>query len=275
MKKHIYQPIECILEKVIDETKNIKTFVIRPLEPFKFKTGQFVELAVPGIGEAPFTPSSNPYKTDLIEITIMEAGFVTGVLHKMKGGEKLGIRGPYGTSYPVEKFFGKEILILGGGVGMAPLRSFLLTLLHDLTNFKKIILAYGSKTPDDVVYKYMFPEWEKENRLEVLKSVDICPVDIQWDGQVGLVTCLLDHLKMDIVHSSIAVVCGPPVMMKFSTLKLLEKGFAPANIYLSMEANMSCGLGKCGHCQLGEFFICKDGPVFTYEQIKHIRDPFV
>ncbi len=274
MKKHIYQPIECVLEKVITETANIKTFVIKPLERFAFKTGQFVELAVPGIGEAPFTPSSSPYETEKIEITIMKVGHVTSVLHNMKGGEKLAIRGPYGTNYPVDKFFGKEVLILGGGVGIAPLRSFLLTLLHEVERFKKIILAYGAKTPEDVVYKYLFPDWEKIRGLEILTSVDICPVDIKWQGQVGLVTCLLDNLKMDI-NNGVAVVCGPPVMMKFSTLKLLEKGFKPENIYLSMEANMSCGLGKCGHCQLGEFFICKDGPVFTYEQIKHIHDPFV
>lgn len=274
MKKHIYQPVEAILEKVIDETSNIKTFVIRPLEPFSFKTGQFVELAVPGIGEAPFTPSSSPYKTDTIEITIMKAGFVTGKLHEMKGGEKLGIRGPYGTSYPVESFYGKEVLILGGGVGLAPLRSLLLTLLADMSKFKKVILAYGAKTPGDVVYKYMFPEWEKTKGLEVLRSVDVCPADSKWSGEIGLVTCLLDKAKFDI-KNTVAVVCGPPVMMKFCTMKLLSLGLDSSNIYLSMEANMSCGLGKCGHCQLGEFFICKDGPVFTYEKIKHLHDPFV
>jgi NAD(P)H-flavin reductase len=274
MKKHIYAPQEVILEKVIDETPNIKTFVVKPLEPFSFKTGQFVELSVPGVGEAPFTPSSSPLKTERMEITIMKAGFVTGYLHeKMKGGEKLGIRGPYGTSYPVEKFVGKEVLILGGGVGLAPLRSLLYTLLSDVSRFKKILLAYGAKTPNDVVYKYLFPEWEKTAGLEVLKSVDVCPVGLEWHGEVGLVTCLLDKAKFD-PTSAIAVLCGPPVMMKFSTMKLLSMGVLPENIYLSMEGNMSCGLGKCGHCQLGEFFICTDGPVFTYEKIKHIHDPF-
>lgn len=274
MKKHIYQPIEAVLEKVIDETPSIKTFVIRPLEPFSFKTGQFVELTVPGVGEAPFTPSSSPYKTDTIEITIMKAGFVTGKLHEFKGGEKLGLRGPYGTNYPVESFYNKEVLILGGGVGIAPLRSFLLTLLNDISKFKKIILAYGAKTPNDVVYKYMFPEWKKIYGLEILRSVDVCPVGVKWDGDIGLVTCLLDKIKCNI-KNAVAVVCGPPVMMKFSTMKLLSLGFEAKDIYLSMEANMSCGLGKCGHCQLGEFFICKDGPVFTYEKIKHIHEPFV
>lgn len=274
MKKHIYRPIEALLERVIDETPNIKTFVIKPLEPFSFKTGQFVELVVPGVGEAPFTPSSSPLKTDKIEITIMKAGFVTDRLHAMKGGEKLGIRGPYGTCYPVESFHGKEVLILGGGVGLAPLRSLLYALLADISKFTKIILAYGSKTPGDVVYKYLFPEWNKTKGLEILKSVDVCPVDMDWEGEVGLVTCLLDKAKFD-PQKTAAVVCGPPVMMKFSTMKLISLGFDPKDIYLSMEANMSCGLGKCGHCQIGEYFICKDGPVFTYDKLKHISDPFV
>jgi NAD(P)H-flavin reductase len=202
----------------------------------------------------------------------MKAGCLTDLLHRMKGGETLGIRGPYGNGYPVEHYFGKEVLILGGGVGMAPLRSFLLTVLANKEKFKRIVLCYGSRTPDDVVYKYLFPEWKKIPELEILRSVDKCPTGA-WDETVGLVTCLMDKVKINI-NDAVAVVCGPPIMMKFGTLKLLEIGFRPKDIYLSMEANMSCGIGKCGHCQLGPYFICKDGPVFTYEQIKDLQNPF-
>jgi len=273
MFKSPYQPLAATLEKVIDESPNIKTFVLRPHEPFSFITGQFIELSIPGVGEAPFTPSSSPLDTTKIDVTIMKAGTLTERIHALKGGETLGIRGPYGAGYPVDKFFGKEVLILGGGVGLAPLRSFMYTCFSQLNKFKNVVLCYGSKTPEDVVYKYLFPEWGKIKGFEILRSVDKCPIG-SWNEQVGLVTCLLDNMKkMDTEHA-VAVVCGPPIMMKFGTIKLLELGFKPANIYLSMETNMSCGLGKCGHCQLGPYFICKDGPVFTYEQIKAIPGAF-
>jgi NAD(P)H-flavin reductase len=272
MYRSPYTSLPATLEQVIDETVNIKTFVLRPAEKFTFATGQFIELSLPGIGEAPFTPSSSPFATDTIDITIMRAGSLTEKIHALKGGETLGIRGPFGRGYPVEAFYGKEVLILGGGVGMAPLRSFLLTLLAQSEKFKRIILCYGSKTPDDVVYKYLFPAWNKTPGLEVLRSVDKCPVGI-WHESVGLVTCLLDTAKIN-PSTAVAVVCGPPIMMKFGTMKLLELGLHPRDIYLSMEANMSCGLGKCGHCQLGHHFICKDGPVFTYEELQHIPNPF-
>lgn len=267
-----YKPIAAKVEKVIDETSNIKTFVLRPETSFKFATGQFIELSIPGIGEAPFTPSSSPFATETIDVTIMKTGYMTGKLHEFKGGETVGIRGPYGKGYPVSSYYGKEVLILGGGVGMAPLRSFLLTLLEYKDKFKKLTLCYGSKSPEDVVYKYLFPDWKKTKGLNILRSVDKCPTGA-WDETIGLVTCLLDKVKVDL-NNAVAVVCGPPIMMKFGTLKLLEIGFKPKDIYLSMEANMSCGLGKCGHCQLGCNFICKDGPVFTYEQLKDIHDPF-
>jgi NAD(P)H-flavin reductase len=272
MFKSPYRPIAARLEQVIDETPNIKTFVMRPESDFSFATGQFVELSIPGVGEAPFTPSSSPEHTETIDVTIMRAGKLTALLHGLKGGETLGIRGPYGNGYPLESFAGKDILILGGGVGMAPLRSFLLSLIAQKQKFGRIMLCYGSRTPDDVVYKYLFPEWMKIPGLQILRSVDKCPNGI-WEETVGLVTCLLDKVHIDLKRT-VAVVCGPPIMMKFGTVKLLDMGFKPSDIYLSMEANMSCGLGKCGHCQLGPYFICKDGPVFTYEQIKGIPNPF-
>ena len=199
----------------------------------------------------------------------MNVGRITSKLHSMQPGETVGIRGPYGNGYPVKKFYEKEVLILGGGVGMAPLRSFLLTLLKEQDKFRRIILCYGSKTPEDVVYKELFPEWKKEKKLEILRSVDRASQG--WKETEGLVTVLLDKVKVDL-KNSVAVVCGPPVMMKFGTFKLIEIGFKPGQIYLSMERNMSCGLGKCGHCGLGKFYCCQDGPVFTYDTIQNIPE---
>lgn len=272
--KNIYVPTNAKIVKIIDETPNIKTFTFKRLdgEKFPFKTGQFVELTIFGVGEAPFTPSSSPFETDTIDITIMRTGRMTEVLHSMKEGDIVGLRGPYGNGYPVESFKSKEILIIGGGVGLAPLRSLLLTLFSTMKDYKKVILAYGAKTPQDVVYKYLFPEWRKIQNLEILRSVDKCQVG-EWNETTGVVTCLLDKIVVD-VKNSVSIVCGPPIMMKFTTVKLLNMGYKPDQIYLSMERNMSCGLGKCGHCQLGSYFICKDGPVFSWEQIKDIPEPF-
>ena len=267
--KNPYLSVKAKISEVIEETSNIKTFVLNPEEEIPFVTGQFVEITVPSVGEAPFTPSSSPYDKSRIDVTVMNAGEVTSRLHQMKAGETVGIRGPYGKGYPLDKMYGREVLILGGGVGMAPLRSFLLSLLKESDKFKRIILCYGAKTPQDIVYKKEFNDWIKDKNLEVHRSVD--KADERWKETEGVVTVLLDKVKVDL-KNSVAVVCGPPIMMKFGTFKLLELKHKPENIYLSMEKNMSCGIGKCGHCALGRFFVCKDGPVFAYDAIKDIPE---
>jgi NAD(P)H-flavin reductase len=270
IEKNIYKPIRAKLERIIDETPNIKSFLLRPEEKFSFSTGQFVELVLPGFGEAPFTPSSSPLAAETIEITIMKAGRITGMLHELKGtGELLGIRGPYGKGYPLSQMYGKEILVLGGGVGLAPLRSFIYALLGEKEKFKRIILCYGARTPQDVVYKGLIEEWKKSDALEIHQSIDR-PAE-GWNGNVGVVTTLLKNINID-VSNAVAIVCGPPIMMKFGTLELLKMNFKDKDIYLSMEKNMSCGFGKCGHCQMGEYFVCKDGPVFTYDLVKGIHN---
>lgn len=267
--KNIYKPITAKLTDVIDESSSIKTFVLIPEEEFSFKTGQFIELSVDGIGEAPFTPSSSPLVTERLEVTVMKTGYVTEFMHMMKPGEYMGIRGPYGRGYPVEKFFGKEVLILGGGCGLAPIRSLLYTLESIVDKLERVILCYGSKTPSDCIYKPLFNRLNKISKFEAYRTVD--RPDDEWNESVGVVTSLLNKIKMN-MQNTVAVVCGPPIMMKFGTIRLLEMGYTEDNIYLSMEKNMSCGLGKCGHCMMGEFFVCKDGPVFTYNELKGTPD---
>jgi NAD(P)H-flavin reductase len=266
---NIYKSIRAKLTDVIVESRIIKTFVLVPQEPFSFKTGQFIELSVDGIGEAPFTPSSSPLVTHQVEVTVMRTGYMTEYMHLMKPGAEMGIRGPYGRGYPVEKFYDKEVLILGGGCGFAPIRSLLYNLKAISDNLRKVTLCYGSKTPEDCIYKPYISELRQTPKFEVFRSSDTA--DGNWNERVGVVTILLDDVKVDI-KNSVAVVCGPPVMMKFGTKKLLEMGYKENDIYLSMEKNMSCGLGKCGHCMMGEYFVCKDGPVFTYEEIKDQPD---
>jgi NAD(P)H-flavin reductase len=266
---NIYRPIKAKVEQVIQESPLIKSFVLIPEDEFSFKTGEFIELTLNGYGEAPFTPSSSPFEKKKIEVTVMKAGYVTEKIHALKPGDVVGIRGPFGRGYPLDRFYGKEVVILGGGCGFAPIRSLLYNLMAEKEKFKKVTLCYGAKTPDDCIYKPFVDELRKVERFEIYRSVD--KADDKWDEKEGVVTMLLDDIKIDIPNS-VAVVCGPPVMMKFGTYKLLELGYPENDIYLSMEKNMSCGLGKCGHCMMGKYFVCKDGPVFTYSEIKDQPD---
>lgn len=269
MVKNIYQPFEAVIEDIITETPAIKTFVIRPKADFIFRTGQFIELTLPGIGEAPFTPSSDPDIKDSFDVTIMNTGRVTSLLHNLPKNTSVGIRGPYGKGYPLADFKGKDILIVGGGVGLAPLRSLLFSLFSTINDYNKIVLRYGSRSPEDIVYRTAIPVWAKKDKVDIVLTVD--KADSGWKGNVGVVTTILNGLPVDMKNCAV-IVCGPPIMMKFATIKLLELGFSPEDIYLSMEKNMSCGLGKCGHCRIGKFYICKDGPVFTYAELKDIHD---
>jgi NAD(P)H-flavin reductase len=265
----LYTPVKATLAKVITESPSIKTFVLKPEKEFHFKTGQFIELILEGIGEAPFTPSSSPLVKDHLEVTIMKAGYVTGKIHNLKEGTVMGIRGPYGRGYPIEQLYGKEVLVVGGGCGFAPIRSLLYNIEAEKDKIKRLIFCYGSKTPQDCIYKSYIDHLRGVDKFEVLRSVD--KADETWEETEGVVTTLLNDISVN-VEDSVAVVVGPPIMMKFSVQKLLEMGYPENRIFLSMEKNMSCGLGKCGHCMMGKYFVCKDGPVFSYDEIKNQPD---
>jgi len=263
-----YMPVPATIERVEAETPSIKTFTIRPRGPVAFKAGQFVELFVPGVGEAPFTPSSSPRITERMEITIMRVGRVTARLHTMLPGMEVGIRGPFGRPYPIDRFRGREILIAGGGCGVGPLRAFLMALMEDLDAYERVIIRYGARSPDNIVFRdAALRRWGRSDALDVMLTVDVG--DPQWDGHVGVLPTILTEEYLDChPEDGVAVMCGPPLMMRFTVLKLLERGYRPENIYLSLERNMSCGVGKCGHCRLGRYYVCKDGPVFSYEEIQ-------
>ena len=267
MSRDPYMPVPAKIEDIVEETPNIKTFTIRPEQPIPFKAGQFVELAVPGLGEAPFTPSSSPAISDHMEITIMRVGKVTERLHRLSPGADIGIRGPLGQPYPLEDFHGREVLIVGGGVGLAPLRALLFALFEEMDQYKKIIVRYGARTPSDLVYRDALAEvWGKGDALDLMVTVD--KGEENWTGHEGVVTTILEEDKLTSnTKNGVAVVCGPPIMMRFTTFTLLNLGYARENIYLSMEKNMSCGIGKCGHCRIGPYYACKDGPVFSYDKI--------
>ena len=268
-RRNPYCPIETEVLDVITETSMIKTFQLKPKEPIVFAAGQFVELTIPGVGEAPFTPSSRASVTEELYLTIMKVGRVTEAVHRLKKGDTVGLRGPLGTGYPIELFRDKEILVIGGGCGFAPLRSLMYALLERAEEFKKLIFCGGCKSVQDLLYRHELEQWAGRQDLDVKLTVDVG--DPSWKGRVGMVTSLLDEIDMDCMHG-VAIACGPPVMMKFITEKLEEMGFQDQNIYVSMEKNMSCGIGKCGHCRVGTYYVCQDGPVFSYDKIKKIPD---
>lgn len=265
------------MKNIKEETPTIKTYQFELDKKLKFKAGQFMQLTVPGVGEAPFTPSSAPGEVKDMEITIMKTGRVTDKLHdEAKVGDTMGLRGPFGKGYPMDKFEGKEVLIVGGGVGLAPLRALIYALFDRIEKIKKIYICYGAKSPADQCFKDEYKEWSKKNKVSVNLTIDKPHPD--WKGNVGLVTCLIEKdslRKMDVdMNNSYVVSCGPEVMLKFVTFKLLDVGFKPEQIYLSMNRRMSCGVGKCARCNIGPYYLCKDGPDMCYADIKDYPNVF-
>lgn len=267
-----YLPSPVKIVDVQEETPTVKTYALKK-RGFHFRPGQFVELTVFGAGEAPFSISSSPFDGGRFQVSVakvfdpntMRAGKVTSALHEKRIGEIVAIRGPYGTSYPIEEIAGKDVTIIGGGIGLAPLRSLTLALLHEREKYGDMKLLYGARTPRDLVFKKELEGWR--NELEVQLTVD--RGDEGWEGNVGVVTTLFDIVEIDPANN-VAFVCGPPIMMRFVVQKLLRMGFAPDDIHLSLERLMNCGVGKCGHCNIGKYYVCKDGPVFAYEQVKDV-----
>jgi NAD(P)H-flavin reductase len=259
-----YRPVRTEVLEVREETSAIRTLKLRPVELLRFETGQFIELTVPTAGEAPFTPSSNPAVAETLEVSVMKVGRVTEAIHRLQAGDTVGLRGPFGTGYPMEEFAGKEVLVVGGGCGLAPLRSLMYEFFNRRGALKKLLFRGGCKTPKDFLYRREIESWAGQG-VDLVLTVD--EGGDGWQGPVGVVTTILDGIDMDI-RQGLAIVCGPPVMMKYATGKLMDLGFQDSRIYLSMEKNMSCGFGKCGHCRIGTYYTCKDGPVFRFDRIR-------
>jgi sulfite reductase subunit B len=267
--ENLYRPVETEVVEAIQETPTIRTIRVRPKERMSFVTGQFMEITIPGVGEIPATPSSNQAATEILQFTIMKVGKVTTKIHELKAGDTIGLRGPLGVGYPVDSFKDKDVVIVGGGCGFAPLRSLMYELFNRSGQFKSLYFRGGCKSPKEMVYRKEMEEWGKREDLNLRLTVD--KGDETWGGNVGVVTTILNDINVK-CREAIGVVCGPPIMMKFAAKKMLEMGFQENRLFLSMEKNMSCGVGKCGHCRLGTFYCCKDGPVFTYDRIKNFHE---
>lgn len=266
-----YMPIAADLVEVIDETPTIKTLRLKPRSPIEFRAGQFMQVTYPGLGEAPFTPSSNPRIPQLIDITILKTGKVTDKLHGAQVGEVLGLRGAFGKGYPIEKFYGKEVLLVGGGVGLAPLRSLIYALGNEADKFSRVSIKYGARSPVELLFSNEYDPWRLIKSFDFTETVDVATNG--WNGKVGVVTELLKNLDLNIQNAYV-VSCGPPIMLKYVTFQCLELGFQPSQIYLSMNRKMSCGIGVCGRCNIGPYYLCKDGPDMCYEKIMNYENVF-
>ena len=256
------------VKRRIKETHDTVTLCVRPEDGSTenlFAPGQFNMLYVFGVGEVPVSISGDPGKTDLLYHTIRNVGTVTGALAGLKAGDMIGLRGPFGSSWPVASSMGSDIVILAGGIGLAPLRSVFYTILNNRDRFGEVSLLYGARTRDDLLFVKEFERWRGKYGVQVRVTVDSAGRD--WKGNVGVVTTLIPRVRFDPANT-IAMICGPEIMMRFSVIDLQNCGVPESNIHITMERNMKCAIGFCGHCQYGPAFICKDGPVFSFDRVK-------
>jgi len=269
----VMSPCMAEITSIKPEADGVATFTMRIKDPalraaYRFEPGQFNMLYLPGYGEAAISISSDPGVRGEIAHTIRFVGNVTRAMNRLKMGDCLGVRGPFGTAWPVQAAEGMDVVVASGGIGLAPLRPALYHLIRYREKYGKVILIYGARTPRDLLFTSEFEAWKAAN-IEVHITVD--RADEQWQGQVGVVPMLFYRFRVD-PHRTMMWSCGPEVMMRFVVFEGLARRVPADRIYLSLERNMKCGQGSCGHCQLGPFFICKDGPVFSFDALEPYFD---
>lgn len=273
---NIYLPYTARVIEVKQETPDIKSFKFEFTDPkvkenFTWRSGQFLILSVFGVGEAAFTFANPQTRKDYIECSIKKIGLVTEAIHELEISNTVGIRGPYGNWFPFERFTGKNLLFIGGGIGIAALRSPIEYSFDTRKNYKKIIILYGARTPLDICYKEKLIDWQKNEDTEVTLTAD--KGSEGWKYKVGFVPAVLKEIHPS-PKDAIAITCGPPIMIKFVLKGLLDLGFTDDQIITTLEMKMKCGLGKCGRCNMGSIYVCKDGPVFYYRNLKNLPDEY-
>ena len=273
---NLYQPRLMRIQEMRDETPDIRTYKLTFHEPkvaerFDFFAGQFGEYSVFGEGESTFCIASPPTRKGYIECSVKAVGKVTWALRRLGVGDTVGFRGPYGNSFPIEQMKGHSIVFIAGGIGIAPVRSLIWNVLDIRDQFKDVTIVYGARTVADLVYKQELEEWSKRTDLKLWEAVDPGGQTPDWKGEVALVPVLLEKAA-PAAADNFAVICGPPIMFKFVIRELDKLNIPHRNIYVDLERRMKCGVGKCGHCQMNEIYVCKDGPVFNYSKIKGIPE---
>lgn len=265
-----YLPDLATVLETVQETPNIKTLRVRfddpgRMESFRFEPGQVAQLSVFGVGEATFVINSSPSCRDHLQFSILRAGEATTALHGLHAGDKVGVRAPLGNWFPYQAMRGKNVLFIGGGIGMAPLRTLLLHVLENRADYRDVSLVYGARTPDDLVFRKDVDDWLARGDMRTTLTADQAPDG--WPHRTGFVPAVLEELA-PASGNTVAVLCGPPIMIRVTVEKLQALGFADDQIVTTLERRMKCGIGICGRCNIGEKYVCVDGPVFSYDQLK-------
>ena len=267
-----FLPEVATIVETVQETPNIKTFRVRlddeeRMKAFRFEPGQVGQLSVFGVGESTFVINSSPTRMDYLQFSVMRAGEVTAALHKLNAGDKVGVRAPLGNWFPYNDWKGKDLFFIGGGIGMAPIRTIMMYMLDNRGDYGKISLLYGARSPQDLSFREDMPDWLERKDLDTTLTIDN-PAD-GWEHRVGLIPHVLTDLgpKPD---NCVAVLCGPPIMIKFTLEALKKLGFPDEQIYTTLEKRMKCGIGICGRCNIGGKLVCVDGPVFSYAELRDL-----
>ena len=268
---NVYLPHMAVIEKIIEETPTVRTYHFnfkdeKLREEFTFESGQFGEYSVLGVGEATFCISSSPTRRDHLEFAVQRVGQVTNAMDRLGEGAEIGFRGPYGNSFPLDFLQGKSLVFVGGGIGLAPLRSLIWNVIDNRDKYQNIDIIYGARSPADLSFKYDLDAWNKDKTINMVTTID--RANDSWKGKVGLVPMVLEEVSPS-AKNAVAIVCGPPIMIRFTFPALEKLGFTPEQMITTLEKRMKCGIGKCGRCNIGNLYVCRDGPVFTFEQIKN------
>lgn len=276
--RNLYLPYLATIKTSVQETVDTWTFELEfqdqaVRDSFSFQPGQFGLISAFGAGESTLTLASSSFRQRSLDITFRKIGRVTGALASLNQGDAIGFRGPYGNRFPMELFKGKNLLFIAGGIGLPAVTSVLYDCLEQRGDYGTITILYGARSTRDLVYQKQIAEWERRSDVNMVKTVDPWGVTEGWDGMVGLLPAVLEKINPS-PENSYVIMCGPPIMIKF-TLQSLEKlGFTPEQIYLTLENKMKCGLGKCGRCNVGDLYICKEGPVYTAAQTRRMYPDF-
>jgi len=273
-----YTPMKMRIASITQETSDVKTFRLHFCDEaegasFTFRPGQFGLYSVFGAGEATFCVASSPTRKGYIECSVKRAGKVTADLHQCNEGDILGFRGPYGNWFPLDEMKGRNLLFVGGGIGLAPLRSVIWNVLDWRDQFAQVSILYGARSVGDLVYKGELKEWQERGDVETVYTVDPGGETPEWEGKVGFVPTVLEAMKPS-PEGTVVITCGPPIMIKFVLVSLTQLGFPLEAVYTTLENRMKCGIGKCGRCNVGSKYVCKDGPVFRCSELKELPQEF-
>jgi len=267
-----YIPEIATIIETVQETPSIKTFRVTLNNPermksFRYEPGQVGQLSVFGVGESTFVINSPPTRMEYLQFSVMAAGEVTSKLHSLKAGDQIGVRAPLGNAFPYESMRGKNVVFVGGGIGMAPLRTLLLFMLDNRKDYGDISLLYGARSPEDMAFRYDLPDWTSRKDMKTVLTIDREAPG--WEHTVGLIPNVLLDMNPS-PENTVAVTCGPPIMIKFTLQALKKLGFPDESIITTLEKRMKCGVGICGRCNIGTKYVCMDGPVFTYAELKKL-----